>query len=213
LEEPSGSAGRMSNARETLDKARFFLTEAENAGLDDRKRLERMIEAAIVFGRSVTFHLQKEFAHVDGFSNWYVEQQRKMREDPLCVFFLEKRNFILKEGPVPIGKTITVTMTEAIAVSSSFSARVLRGKPWYRRHPRILVQDLLRPMREAWSDLKVRQTRRRRRQAFVDAAQSQAQEYLHFDDPDWKARPALDVLDEYLEKLKPVVDEAEEKFG
>lgn len=203
----------MSNARETLDKARFFLTEAETAGLDDRKRLERMIEAAIVFGRSVTFHLQKEFAHAEGFSDWYVEQQRKMREDPLCVFFLEKRNFILKEGPVPIRKTITVTITEAIAVSSSFSARVIRGKPWYRRRPGILVQDLLRPIREAWSELKVRQRRRRRRRALEDASQSEAQEYLHFDDSDWKERPALDVLNEYLEKLEPVVDEAEEKFA
>lgn len=120
---------RMSNARNTLDRARFFLAEAEAARLKDRNRLESMIEAAIVFGRSITFHLQKEFAHVVDFADWYAEQQRTMRDDPLCAFILAQRNVILKQGPIPIRKTISVSMTEAIAVSSSVSVRVIRGTP------------------------------------------------------------------------------------
>lgn len=202
----------MSNARETLEKARFFLQEARDAAPVDRKRLEKFVEAAVVFGRSVTFHLQKEFSHQDGFDIWYAAQQQRMREDPLCGFFLSKRNFILKEGPVSVRKTIIVTINEAIALSSSFSAKVTRSRPWYRRSARILVQDLLSPFREAISKWKARRRRQKRRRA-AKASKSRTEEILHFEDPGWNDRSALDLIGEYLAKLEPVVADAEGKFG
>jgi hypothetical protein len=48
-----------------LDKARFFLAQAEKAEAaahsGDRLPFVTNIEAAIIYGRSVTFHLQKNF--------------------------------------------------------------------------------------------------------------------------------------------------------
>ena len=48
------------------------------------------LEAAIVFGRTVTFHLQAEFSHIQGFGPWYSEQRNFMEQDPLFTFFLDE---------------------------------------------------------------------------------------------------------------------------
>ena len=100
----------MSDTREVLEKAIFFLELARHSARQERKHFERFVEAAIVFGRSVTFHLQKEFAQHPDFSSWYAGQQELLRNDDLCRFFVERRNFILKEGPLrdsPVGYRLT----------------------------------------------------------------------------------------------------------
>lgn len=61
-------------ARETLEAARLFAKQADAAG-NDIMGFRHNLEAAIVFGRSVTFHIQKEFTRHAGFDKWYSEQQ------------------------------------------------------------------------------------------------------------------------------------------
>ena len=58
-------------ARRTLRKARFFAGQAEQSKTGQREAFETYLEAAIVFGRSVTYHIQKEFKHENGFDDWY----------------------------------------------------------------------------------------------------------------------------------------------
>lgn len=48
-------------ARHTLEQARDFLRLSDGLIESDREASAALIEAAIVFGRSITFHLQKEF--------------------------------------------------------------------------------------------------------------------------------------------------------
>jgi hypothetical protein len=52
------------------------------------------LEAAIVFGRGVTFHLQKEYRRRPAFECWYCDQQSIMEADPIFKFFRDTRNFI-----------------------------------------------------------------------------------------------------------------------
>jgi len=47
--------------------------------------------------RSVTFVLQKDLAHRDGFQDWYPERQERMMEDPLLRKFVTGRNIVVKQ--------------------------------------------------------------------------------------------------------------------
>jgi hypothetical protein len=55
----------------TIKKARFFVDQASRTDPNDREAITNNVEAAIVFARSVTIHLQSEFAHVPGCHEWY----------------------------------------------------------------------------------------------------------------------------------------------
>jgi hypothetical protein len=58
-----------------LKRARFLLGQAKRADPNDSETIGNYIDTVIVFARSVTFHLQKQFAHVPGFEEWYEKQQ------------------------------------------------------------------------------------------------------------------------------------------
>lgn len=197
-------------ASTTLKKARFFLDHAR-ASSADRDSQTSFLEAAVVFSRSVTFHLQKELSGNSAFAVWYEHQQKRLKGIPVSRYLMEQRNYVLKEGPLPTRRTIVVVLTEAIAISSSFSARVIRASPWYRRSPAILWQDAMRPLRE-WH---------RRRTALRAKNTSALQErkdagtvryLLHFDEPEWAQTTAIDLISQHLDILSEVVSEAERRF-
>jgi hypothetical protein len=201
-----------STARHTLERARFFLAEARNTRIDDQERLLHFFEAAIVFGRSVTFHLQSQHAHEAGFDAWYGQQQVELMKDSLARFFLEKRNYVLKVGQLAVGKHVDVHIQSTVHLTASVSAVVVRGKPWYRRSPRILIADVLYPLRQSlhsWRD-------RRRIAARARARESNGRvtvtESLRFADEAWQDRSALDLFHEYLDRLEPFVADAEKRF-
>ena len=203
---------RKSIAAQTLGRANFFLDYAEAYAPSDRRAFEHFLEAAIVYGRSVTFHLQKEFSKYSGFDDWYREKQEEMGKDPLFRFFLDKRNYILKEGPVSIQKTIAVTISETIVVSDFVEVQVIRGKPWYKRGPKILLEDLRAPLLQKYRRWKYERELARRRKIRNAQQQTEVSEILHFEEPEWRSRPATDLGREYLRKLTAVVNEAEMRF-
>jgi hypothetical protein len=202
-----------STGRQTLERARFFLAEARGTSIDDRKRLLHFLEAAIVFGRSVTFHLQSQYAHEPGFDSWYTQQQTELKKDPLSRFFLEKRNYVLKVGQLVIGKHVDMHIQSTVHLTTSVSVVVVRGQPWYRRSPRILIADMAYPIRQqlhAW------RARRRQRVDRDSAAECSGRvtltESVRFADEAWHHRSALDLLSDYLARLEPIVAEAERSF-
>jgi hypothetical protein len=199
-------------AAQTLGRANFFLDYAESYAPSDRRGFEHFLEAAIVYGRSVTFHLQKEFSKYSGFDDWYREKREEMEKDPLFRFFLEKRNYILKEGPVSIQKTIAITISETITASSFVEVQVIRGKPWYKRGPKILLDDLRTPLLQKYRKWKYERELARRRKIPNAHEQTEVSEILHFEETEWRNRPATDLVREYLQKLTAVIDEAEMRF-
>ncbi len=48
--------------------------------------------------RNVTFVMQKELAHTEGFENWYKKKQDEMREDKYLRWSVKARNHVVKEG-------------------------------------------------------------------------------------------------------------------
>jgi hypothetical protein len=201
-----------SEARRTLSQSRFFLEQAHAAETIDRSAFEHFIEAAIVFGRSVTFHLQKEYSSRPGFWEWYSVRQAEMADDPIFSFLRDKRNYILKEGSIPVRQSISISLASTVMMSGLVEARVIRGQPWYCRRPSIWIQDgkaaIVRASRRVvrwWHH----STRRRPAPATKRVA---AKTRLHFEDSPWRERAATDVIGEYLTKLESIVAEAERKF-
>ncbi len=204
--------GHPSTARETLHGAHMFLEEAEHEHAGDLKRCLRLMEASIVFGRSVTFHLQKQYGSHAGFKAWYEDQQNRLKGDPLCGFFLEKRNVILKEGRSGIRRIISYAVHLDVTVGMSVEGHVIRAVPWYRRSPRIWRQDVW-----AWglqlAD-KIRGLRRDvRAMRPMRAEDTDTNVDFFFDDPEWARFSATDLIRNYLNNLEPIVDEAETKFA
>lgn len=199
-------------ARRTLRKARFFAEQAEQSKVGQREAFEAYLEAAIVFGRSVTFHIQKEFTCKEGFDDWYSSHQNKLTNDSVAKFFLERRNFILKQGPVNIHKIIIAEFHDTLNVSCTVEAKVIRGQPWYRRSIRFLWSDFKMPF-VGWINRRRqrRQLERTRAKASQEPESKLTDEYF-FLDQEWPKRPALELLNEWLDKLEIIVNDAERKF-
>lgn len=200
-------------ARRTLQRALFFLTQARSVGVEDRVSFLHYFESAIVFGRSVTFHLQSEYAHSTGFESWYRGQQERMRADSLARFFVDKRNFVLKEGQLSIGKHADIEIHATVKLSTSVHVLVSRGQPWYRRSSRILVEDMLRPLRGRLNEWRKQRHRARADMARARGRQATVTQSLRFADETWRDQPALELLERYLRGLEPLVSEAERQFA
>ncbi len=201
-----------STASITLRKARFFLDQARAADPNDRHAIASNLEAAIVFCRSVTFHLQGQFAHSAGFADWYAEHQRRLGEQPLSRFMLKRRNYVLKVGPAIVTRIVDVSVAESLVMHGEVSVQIRRGQPWYRRSLKVLISDLLHPLRQS---VRLWQERRRWRRQAKKSAKSSAvvtRDELRFTDPEWGGTPALDLVDQQLTILADIVKEAEARF-
>ena len=92
---------KRSIARRTLRKARILADLAEQRFSDnDPEAFEACLEAAIQFGRNITFHIQKEYSDQRGFQCWYSAQRARIQADPVCSFFQETRTDIVHKWPI-----------------------------------------------------------------------------------------------------------------
>ena len=206
-------------ARFKLEQSCFFKTHASEAiSAQQRVAFYNFIEAAIVFSRSVTLFLQKEYRHKPGFNNWYSSKQEMMKEDPIFEFFLKKRNYVLKEGSAGVYRVVHLTGKAKIGFSSFAELNVIRGQPWYHQRMKILWEDLratiTKPIRRwLWEcKIKLKNLQLQRHSKVRVTKTVITTEDFFFDDPKWKDRPACGLLQEYLNKLGQIVDEAETRF-
>ena len=202
-------------ASETLKKCRFFLDRAREVARSDRDAFGAYLEAAIIFSRSVTFHLQKELSAKPGFQAWYPVQQTRLSQNAGSRYLLEQRNYLLKEGPLQARRIVSVTGTASITITASASIRVIRGAPWYRRSPKILWEDATRPFRESLRRVAERHRQRaaalERRKRQVQAA-SPPKDEMYFVGEEWSHKPALEIVSDHLALLESIVDEASLQF-
>ena len=206
-------------ARFKFEQSYFFETRAlEAISAQQRVAFCNFIEAAIVFSRSVTFFLQKEYRHKPGFNNWYSSKQEMMKEDPIFEFFLKKRNYVLKEGTAGVHRVVHLTSNAKIGFSSFAELNVIRGQPWYHQSLKILWEDLCatitKPIRRwLWQcKIKLKNLQLQRHSKVRITKTVITAEDFFFDNPKWKDRPACDLLQEYLNKLEQIVVEADTRF-
>jgi hypothetical protein len=196
-------------ARETLEAARFFSAQAAASRAGD-PAFRYFLEAAIVFARSVTFHLQKEFSKEPAFSAWYDQWRDRMGQNAACAFFLYKRNFVLKEGRVTFNYNLPLDPGAFVSSFGELTFKVIRGRPWYRRPLWQLREDGIRTWRQLLDRTKRRREKRRSLQQgpLIATYREPVAGFVDF-------RPnedAVDVLIEYLDYLDDLVSDAEKKF-
>jgi hypothetical protein len=208
-------------SRNALESARYFLSRAQKAegGGDDvaaREEFGRYLEAAIVFGRTVTFRLQSEFSKAVGFRKWYEEVQARLGQDRLCKFFNQERTLILKQRPLQTNMTAIVLTHISVSFNVAVETVVVRGNPWYRRSPRIIVHDLLQPLRQRlhkWRQRRDEARKERARAKETPQPKTTTARAFYLADQDWKDEPAVALVRRYLDTLEPIIAEAEAKFG
>lgn len=204
-----------STARGTLDAAHFFVAKAAEVQRADTNALRHYLEAAIVFARSVTFHIQSEFRGREGFDSWYSVWQERLRQDPVAQFVLDKRNLVLKVGRVGLTHEVSLHMGDIIFASEFAVLRVVRGTPWYRRSLRILWQDAIRPWRERLARHRAKRARKRRQQTRKEQRQASAavSDYrVRFVDAPIADCSATELLTRNLHMLEELVADAEARF-
>ena len=205
-------------SRDTLEKSRLFLTQAqEGAALEDRLKVAANLEAAIVMGRSITFHLQKEYSHNPDFKQWYGRHQTEMQNDHLLDYFNERRTYIVHKGAISIGRHISLSASAHVFFSGQAEIKVIRGKPWYRRSPKIIWEDirrtLIRPIRKSINQWHQRQElARKRADALKQSRTVVTDDDYYFNHTIWGKRPAFELVSEYLDKLELIVVDAETHF-
>jgi hypothetical protein len=100
-------------AFEKLTEAKYFLTKM-NESIDDRAVFKFNLSAFLSSGRSVTWYLQKEYAHNSKFKEWYPKKQDEMEKDPVLQFFNEKRVAVVHIKTIDVRGHHEVTLTETI---------------------------------------------------------------------------------------------------
>ena len=115
-----------------------------------------------------------------------------MKKDPIFAFFLEKRNYVLKEGSAGVYRVVHLIGKAKIGFSSFAEINVIRGQPWYHQSPKILWEDLrtaiMKPIRR-W--LWQRETKRKNLQLYrhskVEATKTEmTYDDFFFNDSKWK---------------------------
>ncbi|WP_270482364.1 hypothetical protein [Alistipes communis] len=67
------------------------------------------LSAYLSAARSITFAIQVAMKGLADFEKWYKQQQQRLKEDPVALYLLEVRNYILHEGEYPIRTLLFVS--------------------------------------------------------------------------------------------------------
>lgn len=88
----------MTNTERKLNEARYFFATMERLFNEGAPEFEFHLNAFINSSRNVTFVMQKEYAGVNGFNDWWVNHPSK--GDEVMKKFVDLRNISLKEKSV-----------------------------------------------------------------------------------------------------------------
>ena len=187
-----------SKAGLTLWRARLFLDQAR-AAHHDWERFAANYEAAVVFSRSVTLHLQAEYGRQPDFSAWYEQIRTQLGKDEVARFFLESRNIILHRGPVALVQFGSFTVHDA-AVGVE-EARVDK------------YDEPEQPVPAEWAGAE-RQWAGLNRLGPIEVPPASVEfSYHHWDSPAADGQDAAALLSSYLDTLEEIVRAAEERWG
>ncbi len=195
----------MSQAREKLNEARFFLTcMARNPC--DRDAFKYNLSAFLSAARSVLWFMRREFKKADGFQDWYdtelvqrgwpPENQRQGKQgrgpatgsDPVLTLLVNQRDITIHERPVELRGDFSASLSTSIPPSTSVSFVVMRGGQVVQRGgsepaPTAVPQETTASMECQW--------------------------YFH-DLPD---KDVVAACSEYLAKLDQLITDCEVKFS
>lgn len=102
--------------RQKLQEAEYFLSKMEEVFEND-DFFSYNLSAFLSAARSITFHMQKQYKHQDGFNDWYCQKQKEMRADCKLVYLNKARADEVHKKPVQTVATrqVNVTLSTIIA--------------------------------------------------------------------------------------------------
>ena len=80
----------VSGTKYKLSEATYFLGQMQ-VTKENKDKFQYTLSAYISALRSVTYFMQKEYAHIPNFSGWYESKRSPMEADPMLVFFHKQR--------------------------------------------------------------------------------------------------------------------------
>jgi hypothetical protein len=98
-------------ALEKLDEAKYFLEQIKS-NIENDRALKHNLSAFLSSARSITFVLQNEYSDNPNFGTWYAKKQEEMRNDNLLSFFVNKRNYVVKENSITPIKQRIITISD-----------------------------------------------------------------------------------------------------
>jgi hypothetical protein len=187
-------------ARTTLNKARYFLSQAEIHQSDSDTSASRLpfvanLEAAIIYGHSVLCHLRKELAPKNPtYRAWHDAKRKVLKSNAVFRQFSDRRSFIVHEGPEKTSLTFFVAAKFKGTSSMSVEATSIRADGIVEPQGILTKSPVTPPEPE--------QPHRSETTPHI----------FYFTDPTWREKPAIEYVREFLDLIGPVVDAAETQF-
>ena len=89
----------MTNIRDKLNEAKFFIIEMERV-LSEPDNFRYMLTAFLAANRSITYIMQEEFDKKPGFKKWYAKKQSEMKINPILKYLHELRRVSCHVSPI-----------------------------------------------------------------------------------------------------------------
>jgi len=104
----------------------FFLNKMRESNLD-KTQFIFYLDAFLSTSRSITFVLQKEFAHNSKFKCWCSKKRGEMKADEDMKYFADMRDVSIHEGSPETQTIVTVSSIEPVGFSDSVLTVLKRG--------------------------------------------------------------------------------------
>jgi hypothetical protein len=188
-------------AEETLERARYFLSNARKAELDANVLKYRLpfsanIEAAIIYARASIEHLKAQFSpryNHRGYRSWHDSAwQRYNASGKVFSYFYSRRNFILHQQPESTTGHVNLEGHISIATSISLSMVVTRADG----------------TREVYDESSGKRPPPR-----APAKPLTQSQHFMFADSDWREKPATAYVEDFIDCCERFIAEARKSFS
>nr|CBH38659.1 hypothetical protein BSM_21360 [uncultured archaeon] len=126
--------------RHKLQEAEYFLSKMEQT-LEDDKEFYYNLSAFLAAARSITYYMQKQYRHRNGFSKWYCPKQIDMEADPELKYLNKARAEAIHTETIETGATRIKTSTLGVTIvekdtPEAEQVKEVESKPSAQSRPR-----------------------------------------------------------------------------
>jgi hypothetical protein len=195
-------------ARTALKKARYFLAQAASAQNDDAVLNDRLpfaanLEAAIIYARSSLDHLRNQLKPVHnqaGYKRWHQDRFDQIKNtDSVFEYFTDRRDFIVHQEPEKTNAQISIEAHLSGSSAVSVQMAVIRADGTVEKP-------------ESVAPSKTADDTESRAVADTKNRPSIAAQTFFFEDSNWRGKPAVVYVQEFIDVCESFISEAESKF-
>jgi hypothetical protein len=201
------------DSKSALKKAAFFVGQAKSCQGENPQLESLYIEVSIIFCRSAMSLLLRNLCSLKNFENWKKGSIfHDFSQSQLHIFLKNTRDFVLHEGQISLDRVINVSISvENIVVADLVNVGIVRGDNFFERPAKILWEDLIKSIKflvgKFIKNIRIFSEKFNKTRSSLEVTS----DALYFSD-DWKSKPAVEWLDEYISAIQVVIDDADQLF-